>query len=87
MQLQIINNIQRLIRSVLTISNTFRLESEETEYLPTNYFPFYLTEKCCGTRNWCNSTKVSTEEKARGKKEIRNDRGNDISSNSSYKAD
>ena len=87
MQLQIINNIQRLIRSVLTISKTFRLESEENEYLLTNYFPFYLTEKCCGTRNWCNSTKVSSEEKARGKKEIRHDRGNDISSNTSYKAD
>ena len=74
-----------MIRYVLTISKTFRLESEETEYLMTNYFPFYLTEKCCGTRNWSNSTKVSTE--ARGKKEIRHDRGNDISSNSSYKAD
>ena len=36
MELQIINNIQRLIRSVLAISKTFRLEYEETEYLPTN---------------------------------------------------
>ena len=70
MQLQIINNIQRLIKYVLTISKTFRLESEETEYLMTNYFPFYLKEKCCGTRNWCNSTKVSTEEKARGKRKL-----------------
>ena len=87
MQLQIINNIQRLIRSVLTISKTFRLESEETEYLLTNYFPFSFNRKVLWNKKLMQLHKGLYRRKSKGKKEIINDRGNDISSNSSYKAD